>query len=421
MFKLDMFGLEKNGSFKVWSINVKDTPEGGEIAITHGKENGTLTTKVELVTKGKQGRTPVEQAMSQAEGRIKKQKDKGYREDKNDLFNLPVIAMLAKDASGGKGTIDYSKGVYLSDKLDGVRCLAHCLIENLEKVIKLESRTGQPYSVPHIEAELYNIMEPGDILDGEIYVHGDQLQDITSATKRTDAQSEIDKTYTKAYTALAKYGPESDQYIKAVKDHDDAIKIANIRERLEFRVFDIASKHLHGTPFMGRLIILQNYAKDRFVEGGKVFLVQYEYAENEMKMLELHDDAIARGFEGIMIRTLDGLYESGKRSSGLWKYKVFKDGEFLIVGISADKDGYGVFNLLNDIKNDVTGEYDPFTCVMGTMAERLEQLQNMLYYVDKYLKVKYQSRYAVSNLPQFGTGVMVREGTVVDGVFVPSE
>lgn len=413
MFKVDMYGLDKGSSFKVWSIGVMDTAEGGQITITHGKEGGKLSTKMELVTAGKQGRNPAEQALFQAQARIKKQKDKGYREDKNELFNLPVIAMLAKDASGGDANIDYSKGVYLSDKLDGVRCLAHCYYDDQRQhsMIRLESRTGQVYSVPHIEDELIKFMNPGEILDGELYLHGENLQDITSAVKRTDTQEAIDKAFRKM---------SKDNSVENANEYDHAIKIAVIRDELEFRVFDIASKVYHEVGFAGRLLIMQNYATDRFKDGGKVFLVDYEFAKDEAAMLRLHDDAVSRGFEGIMIRTIDGLYESGKRSTGLWKYKVFKDGEFLIISVTPDKDGHGVFNLLNDIPAD-DGEFKDFSCVMGSMDDRDEFLRNAHMYVGRYLKVKYQARYAETYKPQFPTGVMVRAGSVVDGVFVPSE
>jgi DNA ligase-1 len=111
----------------------------------------------------------------------------------------------------------YKEGLHISDKLDGVRCLAKCVYDDelQHSVITIESRTGQPYDVPHILAELYSIMEPGDILDGELYVHGPVLEDITSAVKRTDPQSKIDETYLKVAKQLNKYGPDSPEYAKA--------------------------------------------------------------------------------------------------------------------------------------------------------------------------------------------------------------
>lgn len=401
MYSKNMYGLNKNGTFKVWNIAVYMADRGTSgisqpfIEIQHGSENGKLTVKSEWVLEGKQGRTPYEQAVLQAEARFKKQYDKNYRETKEELTNIPLIAMLAKDASNGKAgnSIPYADGVFLSDKLDGLRCLA----KRKAGVVTIESRTGQPYSVPHIEEELTLIMRDGDVLDGELYVHGPMLQEINSAVTRTDAQEKIDQAYIKAANALRKYGEGHDKYLKAKQDYEDAQRIAAIRPVLEFRVFDVVDL---DTPFVERLENLHNY---QFLEGGKVFAIEYLAVTSEEDMIAAHADAVSRGFEGIMIRTRDGLYESGKRSAGLWKYKVFMDAEFQIVDIVADKEGYGVFVLRNNITDET------FTCTMGSMPERAEYLENKHLYIGLWIKVQFQSRFKGTLLPQFPTGKMFRE------------
>lgn len=413
MFDKQMYGLEKNGSIKVWSITVDHADVGASLTICHGKEDGKLTTKVEVITEGKQGRTTYEQALLQANARIVKQTAKGYRENKNDLYRLPVIAMLAKDASNeklDKAKLPYDQGIYISDKLDGVRCLAKCFYDNDRQhpVITIESRTGQIYNVPHIIMELHKIMEPGDIIDGELYVHGPVLQDINSAVTRTDPDAKIDEEYLKAGKARSKYGVDSEKFKEANLKYADAIAIKALREQLEFRVFDIIQCESVGVrnsstiPFVHRLIGLGLYS-DRFITGGKVFAVPYEVAHSKEELLALHADAVARGFEGVMIRTVDGLYESGKRSAGLWKFKVFVDAEFQIVDVVTDKEGNGVFVLSNNL-NNLT-----FTCVMGTMEDRKEYLENKHLYIGKWLTVQFQSRFKGTKLPQFGTGKLFRE------------
>lgn len=413
MFDKQMYGLEKNGSIKVWSITVDHADVGASLTICHGKEDGKLTTKVEVITEGKQGRTTYEQALLQANARIVKQTAKGYRENKNDLYRLPVIAMLAKDASNeklDKAKLPFEQGVYISDKLDGVRCLAKCTYndEIQQTVITIESRTGQLYDVPHIVYELHSIMEPGDIIDGELYFHGPVLQDINSAVTRTDPDEKIEEAYLKAGKARTKYGVESEQFIEANKKYQDALDIKALREQLEFRVFDIiqcSSVGVHNSStiqFSNRLIGLGLYS-DRFITGGKVFAVPYEVAHSKEELLALHSEAVARGFEGVMIRTVDGLYESGKRSAGLWKFKVFVDAEFQILDIIPDKEGNAVFVLRNNL-NKLT-----FTCVMGTMEERKHYLENKHIYIGKWLTVQFQARFKGTKLPQFPTGKLFRE------------
>ena len=398
----NLFGLDKKGSYKVWSIVVEnvncDHPEA-ILTITHGKEGGKQTQQAESYIVGKQGRTPYEQAVSEAEGRIKKQVDKGYRKTKEELSEVPLLAMLASDYNKVGHRIRYDCGVYVSDKLDGVRCMVKCT----EDGITLESRTGQKYSLPHIEDELLAYMVVGDVLDGEIYKHGEVLQDITSAVKRTDTQKEVDKALRAAVRAT---GQEVDY---ATNDLIKAEAIHTLRPNLEFIVFDLpASPKL----FDERMYDLEDYVT-RFKSDGKVKALDYRKVDDEVHMKELHLDAVKRGYEGVMLRNSFGVYESGKRSGDLQKYKTYLDSEFLILDVLPAKDNGSTLLVKNDL-NDLT-----FNVTLGDMSERKRQLDNKHNYIGKYVTVKYQSRYKGTLLVQFPVGVVVRDGSVVDGEFIP--
>lgn len=402
--KETLFGLDKKGGFKVWSIAVENVNcDNAEalVTIAHGKEGGVQTEKVESFIAGKQGRTPYEQAISEAEGRVKKQIDKGYRKTKEELSEVPLLAMLAYDYNKVGHRIRYDCGVYVSDKLDGVRCMAKCTGEG----ITLESRTGQRYSLPHIEEELLAIMVEGDVLDGEIYSHGEVLQDITSAVKRTDTQKEVDNALR---VALRSTGQECDY---ANNDLLKAESIHSLRPNLEFIVFDLpASPKL----FDERMHDLENYAT-RFKSGGKVKEIDYRKVDDELHMKELHRDAVSRGYEGVMLRNSFGKYESGKRSGDLQKYKTFVDSEFLILDVVPAKDNGSTFLVRNDL-NGLT-----FNVTLGDMKQRKHQLDNKYNYIGKYLTVQYQSRYKETLLPQFPSGKVIRDGSVINGKFTPYE
>lgn len=402
--KETLFGLDKKGGFKVWSIAVENVNcDNAEalVTIAHGKEGGVQTEKVESFIAGKQGRTPYEQAISEAEGRVKKQIDKGYRKTKEELSEVPLLAMLAYDYNKVGHRIRYDCGVYVSDKLDGVRCMAKCTGEG----ITLESRTGQRYSIPHIEEELLVIMADGDVLDGEIYLHGEVLQDITSAVKRTDTQKEVDNALR---VALRSTGQECDY---ANNDLLKAESIHSLRPNLEFIVFDLpASPKL----FDERMHDLENYAT-RFKSGGKVKEIDYRKVDDELHMKELHRDAVSRGYEGVMLRNSFGKYESGKRSGDLQKYKTFVDSEFLILDVVPAKDNGSTFLVRNDL-NGLT-----FNVTLGDMKQRKHQLDNKYNYIGKYLTVQYQSRYKETLLPQFPSGKVIRDGSVINGKFTPYE
>lgn len=389
MFKKTLYGLEKDGTIKVWEITAQDQFDGECIlSVTHGQEGGKMQTKNTIIREGKQKRTVPEQAISEAQGKIKKQIDKGYRETKEELKELPLLAMLAGDFHKIGHRIDWANGVDLSDKLDGVRCVAKCPSIG---VITLESRTGQPYVLPHITRELMWYMNPGDVLDGEIYLHGYALQEITSAVKRTDPDKEVEKTY-KAYNK----NPSDETYA----EHEEACLIQELRPKLEFIIFDIPS----SKAWFERLEELEQFTADRlFGHQDKVFALNYDRVFSEGQMKAAHKKCVAHGFEGVMMRNRYGLYESGKRSADLQKYKEFMDAEFEIMDVVADKDGLGVF-VVKNIYADNT-----FTVTLGSHVERAYQLAHKEEFIGKPLTVKFQSLYKGTLIPQFPTGVAVRD------------
>lgn len=401
---VELFGKDKGGKYKVWAIG---TTESGDLTIAHGQEGGKMTVKMEKIKPKNIGRanetTPEQQADIEANGRIKKQIDKGYRHTKEELDNLPVLPMLAGDYNKIGHRIDYKKGVYLSDKLDGVRMMAKCLKDG---TITLESRTGQPYILPHIVEELKGIMQPGDIIDGEAYLHGYALQDITSAVKRTDTQKKLDaakKKLDKAGATGAGWSQKAET--EALNEYDDALLIHMLRPKLQFVIFAVIESETvsQDMPFSEVVIETYGYRNYRAMDSEFIKFIHYELAYSEEEMKVAHKDSVRRGFEGIMIRNADGVNESGKRSADLQKYKEFLDSEFKILDILPAKDDGCVFLVENDL-NILT-----FTVTLGSMSERAEYLANKELYIGKLITVKYQSRYKDTLLPQFPTGVAIRD------------
>lgn len=378
-----LYGLDKKGGFKIWTIT---TSEAGELTISHGKEGGKQTIKNEHITEGKQGRTVGEQAELEAKARIKKQLDKNYREDKADLETLDVLAMLAADYRKQGHRIEYP--CYGSVKYDGVRALA----KKRDGVVTIESRTSQAYDLPHLQALLTIHMQDGDIWDGEIYKHGYELQDIVSAVKRTDPA----EAFAKAQRKLAKAKPE--QMADAEAEYAEAVMIAELRPQLEFHIFDVVS----DKTFKERVEDLDTLTGITVVSP-LIQITEYFYIADEEDMKAKHKVAVEQGYEGIMLRNFKGLYESGKRSADLQKYKEFLDSEFIILDIVPDKQGNGVYVVQNDL-NDLT-----FQVVMGDMSSRTKALQEREELKGKLLTVKYQTRYKGTLLPQFPCAVALRD------------
>lgn len=379
-----LYGLDKKGGYKVWTIEAKDGLNGDAyLVINHGKEGGKQTEKTDYFGAGKQGRNAFEQAVFEAKARIKKQLDKNYRENKDDLQEIDILAMLAADYRKQGHRIEYP--CYGSVKYDGVRALA----KKRNGVVTIESRTSQAYDLPQLQAILTIHMQDGDIWDGEIYKHGYELQDIVSAVKRTDPQKEIDK----AKRAYDKNDTEENEAAVI-----EAILVSELRDKLEFHIFDVVS----DKTFKERVEDLDALAGIPVVSP-LIQITEYLWIADEADMKAKHKVAVEQGYEGIMLRNFKGLYESGKRSADLQKYKEFLDSEFLVLDIIPDKQGNGIFIVQNDLNEHA------FQVVMGDLHARAKALAEKDKFIDKLLTVKYQTRYKGTLLPQFPTGVAIRD------------
>jgi len=414
-----LYGLEKGGKIKVWEIETAHNEVWSTITVEYGEMGGKFTKQITYIDQGKQGRTIPEQADKEAQGKIKKQLDKNYRRTIAELSDLPLLPMLAMDYREHGHRIDYAAGVFVSDKLDGLRLVAQCVPSHRDigKAIKLKSRTGQPYSIPHIEAELLQVMQVGEVFDGEAYLHGEVLQDITSAVKRTDTQAKIDEVKKQ----IEKHGPDyrkkskKDGVLSPTLDEEleNAELIQRIRPQLRFVIFDVPGEKVWDDRCDDLLSLSDELDRRDYLHALEVIRYKIIYSEEQMR--ELHKDAVNRGYEGVMLRNRKGLYESGKRSADLQKYKEFLDAEFLVTDYALDKEGQLVFVCRNDLNSNL------FSVIFGSEAEKAAMLAVVDSYLQQYLKVKFQSRYKKTLLPQFPTGVMFRAGSYVSGEFVPDE
>ena len=350
-----LYGLDKSGGFKQWSV----WTNGAELCIEHGKVGGKLQLKKETVEGKNIGRsnetTPEQQAELEAMSRCRKQIDKGYRENPDDLKELDILPMLASDYLKQGHRIKYP--CYGSPKLDGVRCLAIRHNDGVE----LKSRGGKQYSVPHIQDQLLNVMKEGDIWDGELYIHGKYLEEIVSAVKK--------------YNELT---PE-----------------------IEFIIFDIVKDE----SYEHRLISMQALRRYTLscVEAPSIGVLEFCELQDEEHMKQKHKEYVDRGYEGCMLRNYNGKYESGKRSADLQKYKEFSDAEFQIVDVHSDKDGGAVFVVQNQFADN------QFNVVGGSHEERKVWLEEKESLIGKWITVKYQTLYKDTKIPQFPTLVCFRE------------
>lgn len=347
MDKKVLFAKAKSGKKQFWEV----WTEGEELHLRFGQIEGKAQHKIEKVCGKNIGRSnetsPSEQAVLEAISRWKKQFDKGYRETIEELDEFVPAVMLAVDFKKQGHRIKFP--CYGSPKLDGVRCLAI----KKDGSVTLRSRGGKDYYVGHIIHSLVDVMQDGEIWDGELYIHGLYLEEIVSAVKKPNANTSL----------------------------------------LKYYVFDIPS----DKPYSKRseeMVVLN----DELNPNSSIEVLQDFIIEDEAALHEMHDECVRDGYEGLMIRSVDGLYEWGKRSADLQKFKQMIDEEFKCVAVEEDRNQNAVLVLY-----DETAKAN-FTCCFGTFEERKRQLSHPSDYIGRYLTVAFQTRYLESRLPQFPCG-----------------
>jgi DNA ligase-1 len=297
-----LYKLDSKGKLREWVIETC-TIEGitPYYTITHGLQDGKQQIKTQLVPKGKNiGRanetTPDEQCILEAQSKWNKQRDrKRYSETiPTERVFGPMLAQSFAEPGPDITILKDGKKIvfpcYCQPKLDCVRCLASW--KNGKVVLKSREETVWKTLV-HLEEELVNVLANNQdiVLDGELYVHHDEFQDLISAIKRDEPNEESAK--------------------------------------IQYHIYDYYNGQCPERTFLEReslLPILLSETSDiiKLVETSKIRSIQY--VEEALK--SYLDD----GYEGMMLRNKKGAYKVDGRSKDLQKVKLFIDMEFSIVG-----------------------------------------------------------------------------------------
>ena len=129
---------------------------------------------------------------------------------------------------------------------------------------------------------------------------------------------------------------------------------------------------------------------------------------NFNELQQAHTKYVEDGYEGLIIRTMKGIYQPDHRSSSLLKFKSFKDDEFEIVDFKEGK-GNDKGTIIFKCKTNAGGE-DKFFEVRprGTREERKEMFENGKDYIGKKITVKY-FELTDENIPRFPVGIAIRD------------
>ena len=381
-----LYKKTSTGKIQEWEVHVKECANVATIVNNYGQVDGKIQESAEQVLEGKNiGKanetTAWEQAVAQAKARWEKQLKRGYVEtiegaeagEINAIIEGGVFPILAHKYAEQGHKIKFP--ALVQPKLDGHRCTSQNMTAILRHIaengdeISLWSRTRKPItSCPHIIKALKYLSIPR--LDGELYNHDyrNNFEDLTSLIR----QEEPKEGY----------------------------------ENIQYHVYDIPDDSMTNEE---RNEILQSFKKG--FENTPIHIVETVIVNNEDELYEYLNDCLARGYEGCMVRNMDGKYKY-KRSYNLQKLKKFDDDEFRIVGIKigtkGSMAGKAVFICEKYRDNQLLPEGETFDVKLrGNMDDLKTYADDPSLVIGKILTVKFQG-YTKYGKPRFPVGERFR-------------
>ena len=359
----NLYIKKSSGKTQEWEIFIEKNSETDVwLHMKYGEINGKKIEKSSKITETKAGRNMYDEALKQAETKYNEKINKeGYTTNIDDVGDLVVRPMLAYTYDPVKVNIKFP--CYVEPKYDGNRAI----IYQRGGKVEIESRSGtEIYYFDHIREEIKELMKglPATFyLDGELFTHDLTFNIINGLCNK--------KPSTKVGKRPAK---------KEEKDELDKIYMLKIKYYV-FDCFDTSNLSMTTTERKEFLKKIFNANKFKYL-----ILSQIEIANNAGEIKLKHDEYTKRGFEGIILRTMNSVYDLKKRSTNLLKYKEFMDEEFKIVGFEPDVDGGVVWICETNVKPVSRFNVRP----RGDTEYRAELYQNGKNYIGALLIVVFQ-------------------------------
>jgi ATP-dependent DNA ligase len=343
-----LYKISSTGAVQEWTIS----SDNETIIIKWGQQSGAKQGQIEHVEINQSGRSLKEQVLLRMESRINRQKDKGYCETIEEArasigLNASKLLkpMLAQTYDGTKS----NKNGFWQYKYNGHRCL---ITRQGDELIAY-SRNGKPINTVNHIFEGMDIPE-GVTLDGELYIHGKPLQTISSIVRRVQPAN-------KELTYIV--------YDQIAEDY------------FERRIANIYGYKLNNKTFIADTF--RGYNSDMATN-------------DHIKFVQ------SKGYEGLMFRDSNKIYEPGKRSSQLLKVKMRHDMEVMVTRISPSKDGWAILHCVTPDKNVVS------VTAPGTMEQKYDIYDNAHIYVGKMLNIEF-AEFTKGGVPFHPVAIAFRE------------
>jgi ATP-dependent DNA ligase len=406
-----LFGIDKAGRTKSWSANVVLNDDNTATAnVTFGLLTGKKQTTTRNYTVGKNiGKsnetTPYEQAVSETQSKWKDKNEKeGYtttepsanatqkakaevESDDNEEETKPtatsattsrkILPMLAHVYEPGKPKNRIEYPCYVQPKLDGVRCV--CYLSPDGTTVLSQSRVGSYFStVGHITSDLLGPFQTlpelagGVVLDGELYTDSMPFEELVGLVKK--------KTITPQHAA----------------------KLLQV----SYHVYDIIIPANPEAAFMDRYKVLKRVVKA--TNSPHIKLVNTQVATKVPEFRSFFAMCVEEGYEGVMLRNMNGKYQCNYRSHDLQKYKEFFEEEYEICGYK-EAEGRDKGTVVWVCK--LPGESGAIFNVRpkGTLEMRRQWFVNAESHIGQKLTVVYQEL-SEMGVPRFPIGKCLRNG-----------
>jgi ATP-dependent DNA ligase len=370
-----LYSRTTNGAVQVWEIWNTDS----SYFTVAGKLNGKMIQTKETIVSPKAGRDQEKQLSLVLQSKVKSKKDDNYVDNLEDIDSAsdqkPAWEpMLASTYKKNKTKLDFP--AIVQPKFDGVRCMID--VNGMAYRSRKEIESCQ-----HIFEQLKPLFKIDKTLqlDGELfsYEFRNDFENIISLVKKTE------KHVTEEQLSLQK--------------------------SINFYVFDVRTIKGLGpeSKYEDRWKKLIDLINEANIDFPNLKVTKNTIVKNVDELDEKLASNLEDGYEGVMVRYKDSPYE-GKRSSYLWKYKVFQEKEFFIYGINEGSGNLigcaGSFNC--EGKND-DGVDVRFDARLIGKTSRLKYIwENQQKFIGKQITIKFQD-YTVNGIPRFPVAKAIRD------------
>lgn len=308
--------VDQKGKVRLWQVGFIE--ESATMIIVHGLSTSLKADRRQVQPKST--RTLQQQALQECNNRYTKMIRKSYVKSDGSSTSIPSSKpkcgnklpkksstkfkiQLANKYRNAKSSNIYGFPVIAQPKLDGIRAYASII----DGKIKLKSRTHIDFPwLDHIKVDALDIIKrsnvDGVVLDGELYVHGECFQNLSSIIRTRKTKHEL----------------------------NDVIR---------FNVFDVyTTTEISSEKRHELLNELHSKAKPKSID-----IVPCKIVPDHDGLDRYHDECARQGYEGIVIRQIASsipskkacfAYYRGGRNNALLKYKKFSEEEGTIIDVS---------------------------------------------------------------------------------------